>query len=461
MNGYNEFIATKQIAYKETGLKHEVEINPFLFPFQRDIVRWALRKGKAAIFADCGLGKTLMQLEWARHIHEHTGRSILIVAPLAVTEQTKLEGQKISVLVNVCKYQDDVTPGINITNYERLDNFNADWGGIILDESSILKNYSGKTRTDLIRKFHDVPFKLACTATPSPNDFMELGNHSEFLNEMRYSEMLPMFFVHDGGETAKWRLKGHAEDSFWAWVASWAAVMTKPSDLDYDDDGFILPPLNISDIIIRADKPADGFLFPIKAQTLNERRNARRSTIDDRVLQCAELVNNTKDPFLIWCDLNSESSMLTKAIPGAVEIKGADSIKYKEENIIGFSHGDYRVLVTKPSIAGFGVNWQHCHNMAFVGLSDSFEAYYQAVRRCWRFGQKNRVNVYIITSELEGNVIENIKRKERNAHEMIMQMVEHTKRIVKSHVRKESNGRGKYNPTNHIILPEWIHESSN
>jgi DNA modification methylase len=422
MNDYAEFLQRKGIVDPATGLKSVPDLNPMLFDFQRDITKWALRRGRAAIFADCGFGKTPMQLEWARHVPG----DVLILAPLAVSAQTVREGRKFGIPVGYARNDEQITERITITNYEMLDRFDVSrFAGVVLDESSILKAYDGKTRTQIIETFAQTPFRLACTATPAPNDYMELGNHSQFLGVMSYSEMLSMFFVHDGGETQKWRLKGHAEVEFWKWLCSWAVMIRKPSDLGYDDGAFVLPELVLHEHSVRVDEPSNGFLFPVEAQSLQERRRARRDTISERVADCAAIVNETIGPFLIWCNLNDESALLTKAIPGAIEVKGSDSNEHKEKAMLGFSDGAPRVLVTKPSIAGFGMNWQHCANIAFVGLSDSYEQFYQAVRRCWRFGQKNMVNVHIITAETEGAVVANIKRKEREAMAMAENMVKH------------------------------------
>lgn len=432
---YAKFLETKKVIVKETGFSVD-DINPMLFDFQKDIVRWSLKKGKAAIFADCGLGKTPMQLEWGRHVCNHTGGNVLILAPLAISRQTVREGKKFGVGVTACRSQEDVKPGINITNYEMLRHFKPDeFDGIVLDESSILKAHDGKTRNTIIDSFRHTPYKLACTATPAPNDFMELGNHSEFLGVMNRMEMLAMFFVHDGGETSKWRLKGHAQEKFWEWVASWAVLIRKPSDLGYDDGKFQLPELNIHQHTVKVNSKPLTTLFHVEALTLQERQQARKNSISDRVQMCADMVNNSKEPWLIWCNLNSESEALKKAINDAVEVKGSDSNEHKENSMIGFSEGDIRVLVTKPSIAGYGMNWQHCSNMAFVGLSDSYEQYYQAVRRCWRFGQENPVQVHVITAETEGAVVTNIKRKEEDAAKMAEGMISQTQEITRKNIR--------------------------
>jgi superfamily II DNA or RNA helicase len=426
---YQEFVARKRVADPPTGFDPGA-INPQLFEFQRDIVRWACRRGRAAIFADCGLGKTPMQLDWARLVSAHAGGPVLILAPLAVSRQTRREGEKFGVPVTICRSQDDVRDGVNIANYEMLEHFSPEaFGGIVLDESSILKAYGGKTCNAIIDSFRSLPYKLACTATPSPNDHMELGNHAEFVGAMTRGEMLSMFFVHDGGETSKWRIKGHAEDKFWEWVASWAVMLRKPSDLGYNDSDFILPRLSVSHAQVLDNAPTPGMLFRLEARSLDERRDARRGSIAERVAQVASMANASTEQWLVWCNLNDESERLSAAIPDAVEVTGSDSDEHKESSMLDFAAGKIRVLVTKPKIAGFGMNWQNCHNVAFCGLSDSFESYYQAVRRCWRFGQQSPVNVHIVTSAAEQSVVENIARKEADAAKMAEGMVVHMHKI--------------------------------
>ena len=324
---YADFLKTKSIVDTPTGLKTIPALCEKLFNFQHDLVTWALRRGRAAIFADCGLGKTPMQLEWANHVPGN----VLILAPLAVASQTVREGGKFGIVVNYARNQSQVVPGITITNYEMLDKFDPSYfTGIVLDESSILKSYDGKTRTQIIESFAATPFRLACTATPAPNDYMELGNHAEFLGVMSRVEMLAMFFVHDGGETQKWRLKGHAESEFWKWLASWAVVIRKPSDLGYDDGAFTLPELIMHQVTVKVDEPTTGYLFPVEASGLLDRLRARKDTIVERVEHCASIVNDSKEPFLIWCNLNSESDSIAKAIPDAIEVTGADSNDAKE-----------------------------------------------------------------------------------------------------------------------------------
>ena len=425
MNNYDDFLQRKAILDPPTGLTDLPELNPMLFPFQRDIVRWALKRGRAAVFADCGMGKTPMQLEWAQHI---PGR-VLILAPLAVAAQTVREAAKFHIGdIAYARHEDDTDARIVVTNYEMLQHFDPDdFHGVVLDESGILKAYDGKTRTMLIESFRQTPFRLACTATPAPNDYMELGNHAEFLSVSSRAEMLATFFVHDGGDTSQWRLKGHAEADFWRWLCSWAVTLRKPSDLGYEDGDFELPELIMHQVTIKVEDPGFGELFPIEARTLQERLRARRDTLTDRVADCAKIVNATNEPFLIWCNLNAEGDALARLIPGSVQVSGSDSLDEKERVMSDFSEGRLRVLVSKPTICGHGLNWQHCAHQAFVGLSDSYEQFYQAVRRSWRFGQKRPVNVYVITAETEGAVVTNIKRKEQDALKMAANMVEHMK----------------------------------
>ena len=426
---YEEFLASKRIAQKPHGFEPE-NLNPFLFDFQRDIVTWACRKGRAAMFADCGMGKTIMQLSWAEQVCNHSGGMVLIVAPLAVAAQTCREGNTFGVHVNKARTSDDLQPGVNITNYEMLSHFEgADFNGVVLDESSILKSYTGAIRNQIISMFKFTPFRLACTATPAPNDYMELGNHSEFLGCMDRSEILAMFFIHDGGDTSKWRLKGHAASKFWDWVSSWAFMVTKPSDLGYDDGEFELPALNINTHVIESGMNQEGRLFAVTETTLSEQQKARRNTIELKADRIAGCVNSSDDAWLVWCDLNAESEHLALSIPDAIEVRGSDSAEHKEDAMLGFADGKYRVLVTKPSIAGFGMNWQHCHKIAFCGMSHSFEQFYQAVRRCWRFGQHQPVDVEIFVTDLEQSIVENVIRKKDDSEGMRIEMMARTSRI--------------------------------
>jgi len=441
---YSKFLEQKNWSVKISGIEKDV-FSEFLFDYQKEIVRWALKKGKAAIFADTGLGKTIMQLEWAQAVFEKTNKSVLIVAPLCVAAQTEREAAKFGYQVKYVRDEKE-EKGIYTTNYEIIDKFDlSKFSGIVLDESSILKHQDSKTRKKITESCANISYKLSCTATPSPNDFMEIGNQAEFLGIMRMSEMLSTFFVHDGGETQKWRLKGHGKDKFWKWMASWAIVFRKPETLGfYGGASHELPELETHHHTISHNKTLEGFLFPVTAQTLQERVIARRQTVEDRTNACARKVNEEAGQWIVWCNLNSESSKLVDKIKDAVEIRGSDSHSVKEKTIIDFMDGNIRVLVTKPSIFGFGLNLQNCNKMAFVGLNDSYEEYYQAVRRCWRYGQKEKVNVHIFTSDIEGAVLQNIQRKERQMEEMHKQMENHMKNFTQSEFKKTEREQEVY-----------------
>ena len=435
---YETFLESKSKRFEPVGFDVEASaIHPTLFDFQRVIVKWGIRKGRAAFFEDCGLGKTFQQIEWARLVCEKTGKPALIFAPLAVSHQTKLEAAKLGVDATICASMADVKPGINITNYQKLHKFTPDgFGAIVLDESSILKGFDGKTRKSITEFTSGIQYRLACTATPAPNDYMELGNHAEFLGVMTLTEMLATFFVHDGGDTSKWRLKRHAEQDFWKWICSWAVAIRSPSDLGFSNCKFALPELHIEQIVVESTDNPFGTLFPTEAKSMDERRTARRASTGARVAACADLVNAIDEPWVIWCDLNAESVALTNAIDGAVEVTGSDDDDDKEEAMMGFTRGDVDRLVSKPSICGHGMNWQHCRRVAFVGLSDSYEQFYQAIRRCWRFGQEREVYCYVITSDAEGAVVRNIERKEQQSRALMDGMVSH----MESEMRKEIVG---------------------
>jgi len=457
---YKDFLQQKQFANIHCG--HEpVCLNDMLFPFQHDLVSWAVRKGRAALFCDCGMGKTPMQLAWAADVVRETLGNVLIVAPLAVSKQTRNEGEKFGVNVTVCNSQDEVKPGVNITNYEKLHNFAPElFSGVVLDESSIIKHHTSKTRDALIEAFKMTPYRLACTATPAPNDYMEIGNHAEFLGVMSRSEMLSMFFIHDGGDTSKWRLKGHGAARFWEWVCSWAVMMRKPSDLGYLDGDFVLPGIEYKHHVIEQTTPTNGYLFTMPAKTLIERRSARKESIEDRCRLAADTINSSTGPWLVWCDLNDESALLKKIINGAVEVKGSDAPTHKETAMNDFSSGKITALVSKPSIAGFGMNFQICHKIAFVGLSDSFESYYQAVRRCYRFGQKNTVEVHIFTHESEGAVVENIKRKESDALAMAESMALNMADISSREIKGTTVEKAEYNANQLMVIPAWMEKAA-
>ena len=443
---YEEFLKTKDLERIEAGFDiPKSKLNKALFPFQRDIVSWALKKGKCAIFSDCGTGKTLMQMEFANQVCKHSKGNALIIAPLAVVEQTKKEGEKFGIAINVCRTQDDVKKGVNITNYEMLEHFTASaFTAVILDESSILKSFTSSTRDLLIDMFQKTPYRLACTATPSPNDHSELGNHAEFLGIMSRTEMLATYFIHDGSNTSAWRLKGYGEKKFWEWVATWAVCVRNPSDLGYSSEGYTLPELNIIEHIT-ASEPEEYELVARRAETLSERREARKESMTDRINEAKELVSSSDDCWLVWCDYNTESESLHKAILDSVEVRGSDSPEHKAKTAIDFANNKIKALVSKPSIYGFGMNFQNCHEIIFCGLSDSYEQFYQAVRRCWRYGQTHAVNVHIIMSEAELNVLDNIKKKQSQMDELqenmialmrdvTMSEIKHTTRIVAEYI---------------------------
>lgn len=449
---YEKFLDEKYAVVQSVGINVDRgDLNEKLFDFEKDIVRWALAKGKAAVFSDCGTGKTAVQLAWADEVTRHTGGTVLICAPLAVADQTRREGEKFGITAHVVENQEEVVEGaINITNYEKLGHFvTSAFVGVVLDESSILKSFSGKIRTQIIDSFAHTDYRLACTATPAPNDYMELGNHAEFLGVMRRPEMLSMFFVHDGGETSKWRLKGHAESLFWQWMATWAVFLDNPKSLGYQQEGYDLPPLTVHEVVVDGDEPI------MQTLSLTQRREARWDSLDARVSAAADLVNGSEEQWLVWCDLNRESEALKASIPDAVEVRGSDKPQHKTDSMLGFAAGDIRCLVSKPSICGFGMNWQNCRKMIFVGLSDSYEKYYQAVRRCWRFGQTAPVDVYIIISAKEGCVKQNIERKERDARRMQEEMLSYTREITKKELHSTTRIVSEYTADTIMRLPDW------
>lgn len=419
---YKEFLAKKIKSIDESGfdIKDEM-LNNNLFPFQRYIVKTALKKGRYAIFADCGLGKTLMQLEWANQVNKNTNKPVLILAPLAVSGQTISEGDKFG--IDITKAKESNNQGIVITNYEQIDNIDCtEFAGVVLDESSILKNFEGETKKKIIDSFYHTKYKLACTATPSPNDPMELGNHAEFLNIMSRNEMLAMYFVHDGGETSKWRLKGHAVKTFYSFVSSWGIMLSNPSNIGFPMDGYDLPSLNIQEKQIKTDRRDNGQLFNDTAISAIDFNNELRLTKLERMDEVVSLVNNSKENFIIWIKQNEEGELLRNLIPDAIEVKGSDSPEYKEKMLLGFAKNEFRVLITKTKIAQFGLNYQNCRNQVFASLDFSFEGLYQAIRRSYRFGQKNEVNIYLITTDTMQNVIQSIKYKQSQFEQMQKEM---------------------------------------
>ncbi len=411
-----------------TGKHVELDgINPTLYPFQRQLTQWALRKGRSALFADCGLGKTFMQLEWA-HL---TGEKTLIIAPLAVSQQTVEEGKKLGIDVQYVRSQEQITSRIVITNYEMIDHFDADaFGAVVLDESSILKSQDGKTRTKLIQMFQGCKFRLCCTATPAPNDIAEFANHAEFLGVTTRQEMLAMFFVNDAnghGERQGWRLKGHAINEFYRWMASWAMFVKLPSDIGFDDTGYNLPALNITPLWVEGDEQRiaqeQGMLFMTGLNGIQGRSAVRRATLDQKIEAASRILNDSDEQWIVWTGLNDEGRLLSKAVNDGVVVEGKDTIEHKVGSLTGFVNGDVRVLITKPSIAGFGLNLQNCHNQMFIGLSDSYESFYQATRRSWRFGQTEEVNIQIILSDAERDILNNVQSKEQTAEAVSRAMI--------------------------------------
>lgn len=454
---YQKFIAAKAYTHIDAGFNpDDSSLDQWpLKDFQRDVVAWACRRGRAAIFADTGLGKTLMQLAWAYLVVEQTDKPVLLVAPLCVAQQTIREGQKFGIGAEYIREQKFCNHRIHVTNYEMLKNFNPDdYSGIVLDESSILKGMDGKMRRYITDFAATIPYRLSCTATPSPNDFMELGTQAEFLGIMSQTEMLAMFFIHDGSDTSKWRLKGHGRAKFWEWLSTWSAVIRKPSDLGYSSDGYDLPELIYHDHVVETGDN-DG-LFVRIAQGLQERNQARRESIDLRVEKAAEIANGVDGYCLVWCHLNEESEKLENRIHNGVQVYGSMNPDIKEKLITGFSTGEVEKLITKPKIAGFGLNWQHCNHMVFVGLSDSWEAFYQAVRRCWRFGQDKPVHVHIVTADTEGAVLENIRRKQSQHDQMAQEMALIMRDLTIAEIKGATVEKTNYLPTEEARLPAWM-----
>jgi hypothetical protein len=440
---YESFLEKKAFNQVAAGFEAEIEMYP-LFDYQEAITHWACARGKAAIFADTGLGKTLMQLAWAAEVVRETDGKVLILAPLAVKEQTANEARKFNIPLD----------GIEIENYEQLHNLDTDsYIGVVLDESSILKNADGKTKMSIIAAFRETPYKLSCTATPSPNDFMELGTQAEFLGIMSQVEMLAMFFVHDGSDTSKWRLKGHGKQKFFEWLATWAIFITKPSDIGFDDRGHELPELCFHEHVIESGI-TDGLFAPI-AQGLLDRNRARKDTVDARVQEGSMIANGIESQVIVWCHLNDESDKLDNLIHDSVEVKGSDSNEHKLKSVVGFVGGSIKVLISKPKMFGYGLNLQNCNHMVFVGLSDSWEQFYQAVRRCWRYGQKKPVHVHIISADVEGAVLLNIKRKEMQHKELTAEMIAIMKDKTLAQLGKAKQEKTLYSHKQKLELPTW------
>jgi DNA modification methylase len=429
---YKEFLKQKQKSHVLSGFDiEESELNKAMFPFQKFIVKMALKAGKFAIFADCGLGKTLMQLEWAYQVSKRTDKRVLILAPLVVVEQTKREAQKFNIKADL----------IDEDNYEQLSNIDTyQYAGICLDESSILKNFEGETKKLILEKFKYTPYKLACTATPSPNDPMELGNHSEFLDVMSRNEMLAMYFVHDGGETAKWRIKGHAVKLFYQFVGTWSIMLNKPQDIGFEMEGYALPKLNLFERKIKTKKRDNGQLFNDAIISATNFNAELRLSKTERLNEVVEIVNSRPDDnFIIWIKQNEEGEMLKKLLPDSVEVRGSDSNEWKKEKLLGFANNEFRILVTKTKIASFGMNFQNCRNQIFASLDFSFEGLYQAIRRSYRFGQKNEVNIFLITTDTMSNVKLAIDQKQKQFELMQDEMAKAINLNLNNKIMSESN----------------------
>jgi hypothetical protein len=427
-----------------------------LIDFQQSLAEWAIRKGRAANMADCGLGKTLMGLTWASNVARKTGKPVLYLTPVAVAPQTIREGEKFGI---ECRHSRDGNSSghIVVTNYEKLHLFSAaDFSGVVCDESSILKSFAGQRRGEITAFMRKVPYRLLQTATAAPNDYIELGTSSEALGYMGYMDMLNRFFKNDlnnsaqgrmRGEVIKWRLKGHAEQPFWRWVCSWARATRRPSDLGFDDARFVLPPLHEVEHLIEVNSLADGMLFALPAVGLKEQREERRRTVQERCEKVASLVNHTGQPAIVWCHLNDEGDLLEKLIPDGVQVSGSDSEEVKEERLTAFAEGKARILITKPKIGAWGLNFQHCNHVVFFP-SHSFEQYYQAVRRCWRFGQQRPVRVDIVTTEGERGITRNLQRKADQADEMFSRLVAEMNNALR--IERANNA------TKTVEIPAWL-----
>lgn len=455
---YKEFLQTKDESVKASGFDLDRNsITPMAFEFQKDLIQWACKKGKAALLTGCGTGKTLMSLEWAEAVKKHTGGNVLIFAPLSVVNQTVKEAEKFGIgKITKCRTMRDVQSGINITNYEMMEHFDMSFfQGVVLDESSILKSYTSQTTDFMVRSLRDVPYRLLCTATIAPNSYDEIGTSCEVLGIMSRTEMLATYFIHDGGKTSEWRLKKSGQNKFWEWMATWAVYFSNPAELGYQVDGYNLPDLNIQNIITKSE-PNGYEMFAKVAETLEERRIARKESMEERTEIASDMANKSDEQWLLWVDYNDESEMLRKKTSECVEVKGSDEPEKKADASLEFASGNIHALVSKPSIFGFGCNFQSCHNMIFCGLSDSYERFYQAVRRCWRFGQEKAVNVYIILSEREISVLRNIERKQAQMDEMQKRMTALMKDVMVSEIRHTTRITDSYNPQERMEIPSWI-----
>jgi len=471
MRNYQDFLAQKEYKTINRGIDIDSDIiHPMLFDWQKDIVTWACRKGSCAVFLDTGLGKTFIQLEWARILSENT----LVIAPLSVARQTVREAKKIDMNITYVRNQSEVTHNnIWITNYEMAEQFDySEFGAVVLDESSILKSIAGKTRQKLTELCSDVKYKLCCTATPAPNDYIELGNHTEFLGVCKSSEMLAMFFINANKEHTiivdgmayrkkgsnkngtEWRLKHHAEQPFFRWLSSWAITMTKPSDLGYEDDGFILPTLKITPVYVHSEYKPDNQLFFTHLHGITDRTKVRRSTLNGKLDQLKDIVSKHDGQWIVWCGLDDEARSAGEILD-ATEVKGSDNMEYKVTTLEQFQDGDIPILITKPKIAGFGMNFQNSHNMVFLGLNDSWETYYQCIRRQWRYGQTEPVNVYLILHDAEAEVYQNVMRKDAMAKRLKYKLIEQIKDYEKGELGLDISIRTEYE-TKDVKGESWV-----
>lgn len=464
---YEEFVASKVQSVKSVGIPSPGPISSALSPFQVDCVRFALERGRAALFEDCGLGKTRQQLEWARHVAKYTGGKVLILAPLAVAAQTIREGVAVDIAVSYARHQTEATGAISITNYERLDGFDASsFAGVVLDESSILKSFMGSTKRALVEAFARTPFRLCCTATPAPNDHLELGNHAEFLGVLTSHEMIARWFINDTSLFGNYRLKGHATVPFWDWVASWARCIGKPSDIGHSDEGYILPPLNIHRHVVEVDAttergadfvPGAGRdqlrLMRLPDMNATNVHAEKRRTVVERAREVARIAAaEPVEQWLIWCETDYEADALRAVIPEAVEVRGPDSPERKEAALMGFADGSIRVLITKSRIAGFGMNFQNCARQAMVSATFSYEQFYQEVRRSWRFGQKRPVEAHVVMAHTELGIWDVLTRKQEDHESMKLEMYAAMRRAQS----KRDDRRRDYNPTKPVKLPAWM-----
>lgn len=461
MDKYEKFILSRRRVVSGTGFGIDLDsLNEKLMDWQKRIVQWSVRRGRAALFEDCGMGKTFQQLEWARVVHNETNMPVVIHCPVGVRQQTKREAEKFGIKcdVAVCDDPSELIGGINLINYEKLHKFDGvKFGGVVLDESSILKGMNGKTRDLLCERYKETRFRLACTATPAPNDHMELGNHAEFLGVCDATDMLNRFFYHDSGDTSRWVLMPHGQKDFWSWVAQWAVCIGKPSDIGGSDDGYDIPELRVSRHIVEADimEAPSGFLFNVSGITATTIHEEKRMTCEARCQQAKRIVESCEGPCVVWCDTNYESDMLAELMPQACEVRGDMKDTEKERKLADFSSGKYEVLISKPSIAGMGMNWQHCNRMVFAGLSYSFEMYYQAIRRCWRFGQERPVDVHIVLADTESAINSAIARKESDFEAMRCGMADAMRESTLDEFGLRE-GKREYSASGSFSLPSFL-----